>query len=151
MSDSPYRSPEGAELSTLYQSRRTIRFGYCDPAGIVFYPQYFLLLNELVEDWFANWVGVGFPELHLRRRIGTPTVRVICEFGAPSRLGDELLWDLSVQRVGNSSIDLAVRVSVAEQTRLTAKLTLVTVSLDTFRAVPIPDDIRTRLVDCWTT
>ncbi len=28
-----------------------IRFSECDPAGIVFYPQYFVLFNDLLEAW----------------------------------------------------------------------------------------------------
>ena len=39
--------------------RIQIEWGHCDPAGIVFYPRYVELCNEMVEDWFAD--GLGFP------------------------------------------------------------------------------------------
>ena len=35
-----------------------VRFEDCDSAGILFYPNYFLMLNRLIEDWFADALGV---------------------------------------------------------------------------------------------
>ena len=29
-----------------------IRFSHCDPAGIVFHPQYYYILNALMEDFY---------------------------------------------------------------------------------------------------
>lgn len=38
-----------------------IRFSECDPAGIVFYPQYFVLFNDLLEAWVDQLLpGTGF-------------------------------------------------------------------------------------------
>lgn len=131
--------------------RKSIRFAHCDPAGIVFYPQYFVLINELVEDWFAGVLGVTFAQLHQARRQGVPTVRIECEFCAPSRLGDVVDMTLSVEHVGSSSVGLAVVCDCAGQRRLRGSLTLAFMSLDTARAVPIPDDIRARLPSARTT
>ena len=36
--------------TSSFESDKLIRFHHCDPAGIIFYPQYFILFNELVED-----------------------------------------------------------------------------------------------------
>ena len=30
-----------------------VRFQHCDPAGIVFYPRYFEMISQSVEEWFA--------------------------------------------------------------------------------------------------
>jgi 4-hydroxybenzoyl-CoA thioesterase len=37
-----------------FARERIIRFSDCDPAGIVFYPQYFVMFNGLVEDWWRT-------------------------------------------------------------------------------------------------
>ena len=42
-----------------FTTQKLIRFHHCDPAGIVFYPQYFYLLHEAQEDFLAH---IGFPE-----------------------------------------------------------------------------------------
>ena len=31
-----------------------VRFEHCDAAGIMFYPRFFALVNEMVEEWFAE-------------------------------------------------------------------------------------------------
>jgi hypothetical protein len=33
-----------------------------DPAGIVFYPQYFILFHELLEDWFNRGLEVDYAD-----------------------------------------------------------------------------------------
>ena len=47
-----------------------IRFAHCDPAGIVFFPQYLTLTNVLVEDWFTEALRVDYAEMIGKRRVG---------------------------------------------------------------------------------
>ena len=65
-----------------------VRFSHCDPAGIVFFPQYMVMFNGLLEDWFTDALGVPYGPLIQQRRIGTPTVSLQCDFTAISRIGD---------------------------------------------------------------
>ena len=44
----------------VFEDDKLIRFHHCDPAGIIFYPQYFVLFNELIEDWFTRGLGISF-------------------------------------------------------------------------------------------
>ena len=62
--------------STPFSTDKLIRFHHCDPAGIVFYPQYFVLINELTEDWFAQGLGIDFARLHGEMRRGVPVRRL---------------------------------------------------------------------------
>jgi len=41
-------------MSATFDMPVRIRFAHCDPAGIVFFPQYLVLTNALVEDWFTE-------------------------------------------------------------------------------------------------
>ena len=91
-----------------FVSDKQIRFHHCDPAGIVFYPQYFVLINELVEDWFDRRLGIPFSDLHRDERLGVPMGRVECDFLAPSRIGDHLAFMLEVVHLGNASLRIAV-------------------------------------------
>ncbi|MDB5967509.1 MAG: thioesterase superfamily, partial [Polaromonas sp.] len=38
----------------IFSSKKLIRFHHCDPAGIVFYPQFFYLLHEMQEDFLMH-------------------------------------------------------------------------------------------------
>jgi len=124
---------------------KLIRFHHCDPAGIVFYPQYFVLFNELVEDWFNQGLGVDFARYHVETGLGVPMGSVECRFIAPSKVGDTLRLFLSVKRLGGASLTLHVRGESLGQTRVEATLTLVQASLSSRRAVSFSPDMRARL------
>lgn len=128
-----------------YVRNKRVRFSHCDPAGIVFYPRYVELFNEVVEDWFADALGVGFHALHEEHRLGIPAVKLEVEYLAPSRYGDLLAFVLSVTRMGNSSIGLQIEARVGETVRVRGKLTVVLTSMDTFRPVALDDTWRARL------
>ncbi len=126
----------------MFRSDKLIRFHHCDPAAIVFYPQYFVLFQELVEDWFAEGLGIDYAEFIGVHRVGLPMAKIECEFLAPSRMGDTLSLDLAVERIGTTSIVLGVRGSVGDQPKVRATLHLVHVSLASLRPVPVPPELR---------
>lgn len=136
-SDPPPPSPTAAFLRSY-----TIRFAHCDPAGLVFFPQYFVLFNDHLEDWFAQALGLGFRELHLERRLGIPTVRIECDFERPSRLGDELEFLLSVERLGRSSIALQRQARAPDGVRVRLRQVLALVDLDSGKPIPWPQELR---------
>ena len=119
-----------------------IRFAHCDPAGIVFFPQYLVMVNDLVEDWVSDALGVPYTELVVRRRTGMPTVSLQCEFSAISRMGDEVLLGLSVQRIGTKSLTLQHGCRCGDEQRMSVRQVLVFTDLDTHRAIDIPADLR---------
>ena len=121
---------------------RPIRFSDCDPAGIVFFPQVFVMFNGLVEDWVSDALGIPYAELLTKRRTGLPTVSLQCDFTAISRMGDEVLLGLSVERLGNRSISLQLGCRQGEEERFRMRQVLVCTSLDTHRAIDIPADLR---------
>jgi 4-hydroxybenzoyl-CoA thioesterase len=127
-----------------------IRFAHCDPGGIVFFPQYLVMLNDLVEDWVTDVLGVPYAELIGRRRTGLPTVSLNCEFTAISRMGEDVIMGLSLERIGNRSITLLAGCRCGEEQRMRVRQVLVFTSLDTHRAIGIPADLRAAL-DRFTT
>ncbi len=122
-----------------------IRFSHCDPAGIVFFPQYMVMFNGLLEDWFTDALGIPYGPLVQQRRIGTPTVSLQCDFTAISRMGDEVTLGLTVLRIGGASFRLSVgcRCGTEERARMTQ--VLVITNLDTHRPIEIPEDIRSAM------
>jgi 4-hydroxybenzoyl-CoA thioesterase len=127
-----------------FVSEKLIRFHHCDPAGIVFYPQYFILFHELLEDWFNRGLGIDYADFVSKQRRGLPTAHIDCDFKVPSKIGDTVQMQLSVKRVGRTSLSLSVRVCAGAEVRVTATQVLVLISLLDGSLVPIPDDLRTR-------
>lgn len=123
-----------------------VRFGECDPAGIVFYPRYFEMVTELQEDWFSDGLGIDHRDLHMVRGLITPTAHLECDFHRPSRLGDLLdcVWD--VDRIGGASLHCRVALRHKDELRVEVRLVLVFCDRGTGRPVPIPDDIRAAIL-----
>ncbi|WP_454721735.1 MULTISPECIES: acyl-CoA thioesterase [Cupriavidus] len=96
-------------MSAVFANTRRVRFKDCDAAGIVFFPRYFEMLNDLVEDWFRKALDWPFGEMHGAGAAGVPTAALSCRFVAPSRLGEVLTRELRVTHIGRSSFSLRVR------------------------------------------
>ena len=131
--------------SEVFEVEDTIRFAQCDPAGIVFFPQYLVMLNTLHERWFNEGLGVPYHEYIGVRRLGLPTVRLECDFTAVSRHGDRLRQRLAVAKLGRASLALSVAFDSANELRARFRQVLVCTSLATHRSHPLPDDLRTAM------
>jgi 4-hydroxybenzoyl-CoA thioesterase len=129
-------------LGGTFYSDMLVRFSHCDPAGIVFYPQYFIMFNGLVEDWFNQGLGVNYARYITEHRLGFPIVKLECDFVAPSKIGEVITLGLRLERLGRSSLEIAVDCRHAQEDRLRAKFVLVAMDLDRQRARPVPDDLR---------
>ncbi|MDO5642571.1 MAG: thioesterase family protein [Paracoccus sp. (in: a-proteobacteria)] len=128
----------------IYRRRIPVEFNHCDPAGIVFYPRYFEMTNSVVENFFGDAMGYSFRRMHLDERTGVPTVRIAAAFRAPSRLGDQLDFTLSVTGLGRSSAVLMLRAGCGDEARMSAEITLVWIGPDG-KARPWPDEIRRKM------
>jgi len=127
-----------------YIHRRKIMFKDCDPAGIVFFPRYFEMLNDTVECFFDDVLGCAFEALHKGHAV--PTARMETQFKLPSRLGDRLEIGLTCTRLGRSSLDLEFVARCGQELRLSASSTLVHVGPDG-RPVPWVGALRDALED----
>lgn len=122
-----------------------VRFIHTDPAGYVFFPRYFEMLQAVVEDWFTHALGVRYADFVLQRRLGLPTAHTECEFLLPCRLGEELQIALILEKVGRTSITVRFEGSVGGERRLNARSVLVVIEMKDGRPAPIDDDLRQRL------
>lgn len=142
-STEPSLSAAGA---ARFERPQPIRFSHCDPAGIVFYPQYLILFNQLVEDWFNEALGVPYAAMIAERQVGLPLVRLGCDFRAVSRMGETVTLGLAVERVGSRSLALKLDCrGGGGELRVEANKVLVFTDLRTHRSQPIPADIRRAL------
>jgi 4-hydroxybenzoyl-CoA thioesterase len=128
-----------------YQRLIQIEFNHCDPAGIVFYPRYFEMVNSVVENFFADVVGRSFASMHNRHAAGggdngVPTVAMEATFQRPSRLGDKVCFALTVEKIGGSSVVLVIDGTGPDGPRMQARMTLAWIS--GMKAAPWPDDMR---------
>lgn len=133
-----------------FDLRVPVRFGDCDPAGILYYPHYFDLFHQAMEAWFDGPLGLPYASLIGSRRLGLPSVHAHADYRAPSRHGESVTVSLAVERLGESSVHLRYEVRGPDgELRAEGKTVCVVMDLDpdsptNARAVPIPPDLRKR-------
>ncbi len=124
----------------MFTMPQPVLFRHCDPAGIVFYPRYFEMMNDLVEAWFDAALRRPFSRVH-RHGAAVPTATITATFHAPSRHGDLLALTLAVTRLGGASMGLHMAASCEGQPRFDADSVLVNVGPDG-RPLRWDDDLR---------
>ena len=134
----------------IFTVQKQVRFHHCDPAGIVFYPQFFYLLHEVQEDFLAH---IGFPEhVLIAGGTGVPIVDLKTEFLGMCRNGDPLTMTLELTRIGNSSMGMQYEIHGAASTpgastiRLRAHGVVVYSQVPHGKPVRIPDNMRDALM-----
>ncbi len=93
----------------IYRHKVTVEWGDCDPAGIVFYPNYYRWMDEATFHLFDS-VGLGWEEL--RRTYGAPGLPLIAtqaEFRIPCFFRDQLDVEVAVSAWGNRSLTVGHR------------------------------------------
>ena len=126
-----------------FRTQVQVRFGDVDHAGIVYYPQFFIYFHEAFEDFFDH-NGFAYHVQLNQRRIGFPTVHIDTDFKMPLRYGDALDIELSVPKMSARS---AVFHYAGYRHRdglhaCSADITCACVDMVSFKAAPIPDDLR---------
>ena len=138
--EAPPLPPEGAFTVT-----QPIRFSHTDPAGIVYFPNYFDMCNAVMEDFLGMAVGIDNATLLMRDRIGTPIVHAECDFFVPSRWGERLEMSLLVERVGNASIAYRIIGHAKGKVRLAARIVVALINVDSGSPLPLPPAMREKI------
>ncbi|MFH1804671.1 MAG: thioesterase family protein [Pseudomonadota bacterium] len=131
----------------MFVCRQKVLFQHCDPAGIVFYPRYFEMINATVEEWFSDRLDFGFEIMHGKLGVAVPTAALQITFTAPSMLGDMLDFRLKATRLGRSSLDLMIEAFCGDEKRLSMTSTLVFTKRGAGKSEPWPDGLRQKISD----
>lgn len=93
-------------------NRRTLRieWGQCDPAGIVFYPQY-LIMFDTSTGWLFERTGLS-PSLMRKKYgiVGMPVLEVGARFVRPCRFDEDVVIESEIGEWGRSSFTVRHRV-----------------------------------------
>jgi 4-hydroxybenzoyl-CoA thioesterase len=93
---------------------RTVRieWGDCDPAGIVFYPRYFMIFDACTNYLFERATGMRRQDMTNKYgSLGIPMVDTRATFALPSRFGDEVEITTTIREFRQSSFDVHHRLT----------------------------------------
>jgi 4-hydroxybenzoyl-CoA thioesterase len=142
---------EAAPLRARFTKEIRVPFSACDPAGIVFFAQYYVMFQNLVDDWVTEGLGIAYGDLLGPRRVGLPTVRFETDFKAISTMGDHITLGLEVEQLGTKSLTLRLIVMGPNGVRVHARQVIVCTSLDTHRSMAFPPDLRNAITTFMAT
>jgi 4-hydroxybenzoyl-CoA thioesterase len=124
-----------------------IEFGDCDPAGIVFYPNFFRMFDAATARLFE--AALGMKKIAWTRRfgiVGIPMVDTGARFLKPARFGDVVRIESSVSEFRRSSFDVAHKLFNGGELAVEGRETRVWVGRDAsdpqkLGSRPIPDEV----------
>ena len=94
---------------------RTVEWGDCDPAGIVFNPRFFEWFDAASAALFSRALGITKAEMVKRYDIiGIPLVDTRATFHVPCSYGDEVRIESTVSEFRRSSFDVRHRLLRAD-------------------------------------
>ena len=99
----------------MFETTHPISFGDCDPAGILFYPHHFRLMDATFQAWLR---GHGVDQAGVRARlgaVGTGLLDAGATFRAPLSDGDALRHALSVAGWERRTLRLVYRGHVGDR------------------------------------
>ena len=131
--------------ANVFTVTREIRFSNSDPAGIVFYAEFFRMFNDLFEDWLVKRLGVDFAYQFATEQRMFPLVHVDVDFKEARRMGQKMEMSLVLKRLGRSSIVYDIICHDEGLEILHAKFVTCVASKKTMETIEIPIDIRSRM------
>ncbi len=122
--------------------RRDIRFSDSDPAGIVFYAEFFRMFNDLFEDWLVKRLGIDFARQFRDEQRMFPLVHVEVDFKEARMMGQVMDLTLILTKLGRSSISYDIVGHDGDLEILRGSFVTVVASKTAMSTIEIPPDIR---------
>ena len=125
----------------------TIEWGHCDPAGIVYFPNYFYYFDSSTNALFRRALGLTkFLMVKKYGIVGIPLVDVGARFIVPSTFGDVVTIESTVAEIGRSSFRMQHRLLRGETLAVEGRETRVWVGRDPddpdkLKGKPIPEEV----------
>ena len=137
----------------MFVNRRevTIEWGDCDPAGIVFFPNYLKYFDAATNALFLSALGLNKYEMIQKYGIaGIPLVDVGARFFIPSVFGEVVTVESTVAEIKRSSFRMQHRLLKGEAVAVEGFETRVWTGRDPddaakLKSRPIPDEVIERL------
>lgn len=144
----PENTQAGAPASRTTIHTVTVQFGDCDPAGIVFFPNFSRWMDAASLSFFMQCGLPPWRELAKSRGIvGTPLLEIHTKFVTAATYGQTLVIETSVAEWRSKVFKQVHRVTrgddlICEGSEIRAFVRRDPADPDRLRAIPVPEDIQ---------
>jgi acyl-CoA thioester hydrolase len=132
-----------AHIGRRHTHRLRVRYGECDPQGVVFNAHYFAYFDIALTELWREAAG-GYAAM-MEDGLDLQVVEATARYKAPARFDDELDIEIEVTHLGTTSMvtDLAIR--RGGELLVEGRLAHVFVDTENHAKTPIPDQLRSAL------
>ena len=133
----------------MLSNRRSVRieWGDCDPAGIVYYPRYFVMFDNATHALFELALGMtNFEMMRSYGTVGCPMVETSARFLAPTKYGDDVTIETTITEFRRSSFKVTHHLRKDGTVAVEALETRVWAKADPgqpgrIKAIPVPPEV----------
>jgi acyl-CoA thioester hydrolase len=120
-----------------------VRYGECDPQGIVFNANYFAYFDVALTELWREELG-GYQQM-IESSVDMVVAEASARYFAPARFDDELSLEMRVAHLGTTSMVSNIDVVRDGNVLVAGTMRHVFVDLATLQKRPIPEDLRAGL------
>ena len=133
-------------MPAAFRTTRIVEFGDTDMAGIVHFANFFRFM-EAAEHALLRSMGLSVVMEIDGGKYGLPRVSASCDYLRPARFGDELTVEVTVVKLGRSSVSYAFDFTRGDEAIARGRVTAVFCRFDAGRpeACELPAEFRTKL------
>lgn len=130
----------------MFTSKYKVRMSDSDMAGILFFANQYHFIHYTIEDFFEK-IGLPFDKLFNENPFVFVIVHSEADYLHPLSVGDLLTIEMSIKRIGTSSLHFHFDIKRGSQ--LVGRAETIHVCLDrhTRSKIPIPDSFRQKLLE----
>ncbi len=121
----------------MYERFRTIRLRETDATGVLYFSEQLKLALEIFEEYLSE-KGPSLQEITMQKEFLLPIVHVEADYKMPLCLGDQVLIQLWVEKIGNSSFTLKTIFWLHGKEAGQTTIVHVATSQKTGKSTPIP-------------
>src|ERR1700750_2383675 len=114
-----------------------VRYGECDPQGIVFNANYLAYFDIAVTELWREAIGPW--QTMVDRGVDVVVAEANLSFRRPARFGDVLVLEARVGPVGGESMSVGIAIRRGDERLVEGWLRQVWVDAETWEKTPIPD------------
>jgi acyl-CoA thioester hydrolase len=120
-----------------------VRYGECDPQGIVFNANYLLYFDVAFTEMWREAVGPW--QAMVERGVDAVVAETNLRFHSPARFDDELQLRVQIASLGRTALTTEIEVHRGEELLLAGWLRHVCVATETWSKTEIPEWVRSGL------
>ena len=130
-------------MGASHSHRIRVRYGECDPQGVVFNAHYFAYFDIALTELWREVLG-GYTTM-MEEGVDLVVAEATARYKAPARFDDELDLEVEVTRAGTTSMATSLRIRRDGELLVEGEMVHVFIDRAALTKTPIPDRIRSAL------